>query len=219
MKTTLLFLRHGKTLYTNKFPDLTDEGKKEAGRAAEEVREVACSKNIRIISSPAERARGTAHIIAGRLEYRGGIEEQAAIRCMDSLDETAAKSLWSSFPSARAVDHAYVNDPQFELGKIVEKRSVIQFRFFAYLSKLFEDFLAGKLPDVVIIVSHYEVLWNLTTVFDFKEPLIHGEVIKLELTLFDGKGNVVEVNGVFRKHNVLFYCELPEKLFAKQFSN
>ena len=37
---TLIFLRHGKTAYTGQFPDLTDEGKEQIGKAAGEILDI-----------------------------------------------------------------------------------------------------------------------------------------------------------------------------------
>lgn len=213
-------MRHGKTAYTGQFPDLTDEGKEQIGKAAAEILDiVGKNKGVRIVSSPLPRALGTADIIAKKLGYPyGEVEHELAIRCMDFYNDDAANAIWSSFPSSRDVDRAYASDPQFEEGVAVEKRSAIRHRFFTYLGSLFERFVANKLPDVMIHTSHYEVLWNLATTFGFKEPLIHGEVIKMELSASD-KAGYLHVRATFREHSREFDCELPAELFASQFSS
>jgi broad specificity phosphatase PhoE len=214
---TLLFLRHGKTKYTGQFPDLTEEGRQEISESAKYIAGiVGQKKSVKIVSSPQPRALGTADIIATHLGLPHAVEEELAIRSMDFYDSEKANAIWTSFPNARAVDCAYANDPRFEEGTVVEKRSVIQHRFFGYLGSLFERFAADKLPDVMIHTSHYEVLWHLAATFGFKEPLIHGEVIKMELT--ENKIGDIHVRITFREYSRQFNCELPAVLFSRQFS-
>jgi broad specificity phosphatase PhoE len=215
---TLLFLRHGKTNYSGQFPDLTEEGKQEIGKAAEYIAEIVGQKTyVEIVSSPLPRALGTADIIAKRLGQHHVVEEKLAIRCMDFYDSEKANALWKDFHSARGVDCAYANDPRFEEGTIIEKRSAIQHRFWVYLGTLFERFAADKLADVTVNVTHYEVLWQLAATFGFKEPLIHGEVIKLELShLHEGR---IHVRATHREFSQEFDCRLPADLFSEQFKS
>ena len=133
---------------------------------------------------------------------------------MDFYDNEKANALWKTFPTARDVDCAYAQDPLFEEGTVIEKRSAIQHRFFSYLGTLFERFAADKLPDVSVHVSHYEVLWHLAASFGLKEPLIHGEVIKLELTR---SSDNIHVRATFREYSREFDCKLPADLFKSQF--
>lgn len=215
---TLLFLRHGKTHYTGQFPDLSDEGKREIGKAADYIAELVRQQgttDVMIVSSPAPRALGTADIIAKHLGHLHEVEHELAIRCMDFYDTDAANAIWKSFGTARQVDCAYANDPRFEEGVVIEKRSAIQYRFYGYLGSLLERFVAGKLPDIMIHTSHYEILWSLAATFGFEEPLVHGEVIKLELTPAED-GNV-HVRATFREMSREFDCKLPADLFKSQF--
>lgn len=209
---TLLFLRHGKTAYTGQFPDLTDEGKREISDAADHIAEIVGNKTfVQIVSSSAPRALGSADIINKRLGMQSVIEEEPAIRCMDFYDSEKAKAIWASFPNARAVDCAYATDSQFEEGTVIEKRSAIQHRFFNYLSTLFERFAANKSHDVSIYVSHYEVLWSLVkATIPTQEPLIHGELIELNL---DRPGVIVR----FRGYREEFDYGVLVNLFAGRF--
>lgn len=215
---TLLFLRHGKTNYTGQFPDLTNEGKREIGTAADYIAEIIGqlgTSDVQIVSSPLPRALGTADIIAKRLGHPHEVQQELAIRCMDFHDIEQGNAIWKTFPSARHVDCAYAQDPRFEEGSVLEKRSAIQHRFYTFLGSLFERFAANKLPDVSVHVSHYEVLWQLAATFGFKEPLIHGEVIKLELT---PATDHIHVRATFREFSREFECKLPADLFMGQFT-
>jgi broad specificity phosphatase PhoE len=215
---TLLFLRHGKTNYTGQFPDLTDEGKREISTAADYIAEIIGQQettDVQIVSSPLPRALGTADIIAKRLGHSHEVEQELAIRCMDFYDNEKANAIWKTFPVARDVDCAYAQDPRFEEGSVIEKRSAIQHRFFNYLGTLFERFTADRLPDVSVHVSHYEVLWYLAESFGLKEPLIHGEVIKLELTR---SSDSIHVRATFREYSREFNCKLPADLLKTQFT-
>jgi broad specificity phosphatase PhoE len=208
---TLLFLRHGKTNYTGQFPDLTDEGKREISTAADYIAKIVGSKTfVQIVSSSAPRALGSADIINKRLGLLSVVEEEAAIRRMDFYDDEKANAIWKTFPTARDVDCAYATDPRFEEGSVIEKRSAIQHRFLEYIGMLFERFTADKLSDVSIYVSHYEVLWYLAATFGLKEPLIHGEVIKLELTR---SSDSIHVRATFREYSREFDCKLAADLF------
>lgn len=212
--TDLLFFRHGKTAYTNVFPDLTDEGKRQIGVTAEEVAQIIGDREgVQIVSSPLARALGTADIVAKRLEYSREIIQEPAIRCMDFYDDVAAAETWKSFPSPRHVDRAYATDPRFEAGIVVEKRSAIEKRFFDYLGGLFNRFVSGDLPEVMIHASHFEVLFNLTVPFGFEEPLIHGEVIRLQLSSV--VSDVVQVRMTFRGQSLGFDAPTPFAAFAR----
>lgn len=212
---TLLFLRHGKTKYTGQFPDLTYEGKQEISSTAEHIAKIIEGRTfVRIVSSPLPRALGTADIIAKHLGLQA-IEEEPTIRCMDFYDNEKANAIWASFPNARGVDCAYASDPRFEEGTAIEKRSAIQHRFLMYLDTLFERFITDKLADVTVNVTHYEVLWKLAATFCLREPLIHGEVIRLDLSrASDDK--FIRVQAIFRKCTWGLNCKLPIGLFTEE---
>lgn len=213
---TLFFLRHGKTEYTNIFPDLTEEGKREAEQSADHILEIMeGSEDLKIISSPLPRALGTASIIANKLGYHSDIKEENAIRCMDFYDEEKAFAIWQSFPSARGVDKAYDTDKRFETGEYVEKRSDIKRRIFGYLRSVLEELILDNLSDFTIHVSHYEVLCNLVSIFELKEPLIHGEVIRIDLVRESSSGDTI-VKIFFRNHCEHLFLNLPRDLLSFQ---
>ena len=216
-KVKAFFLRHGKTNYTGVFPDLTGEGAHQISVAAEEIAaNIGTATDIQIISSPLPRAIGSADIIAKKLGVPPqSIKQEPALRCMDFYDADKAGAIWKSFPSARHVDLAYAGDDRFEMGDIVEKRSEIQYRFFEYLGNLIKRFNTGELPEVMIHTSHHEVLWELAASAGFEEPLIHGEVICLELSPI--RSQVVCVERVFRNRRASFLLLTPAAAFRKNF--
>jgi len=218
LKKILLFLRHGKTNYTGVFPDLTDEGKREIENTAERIARIAKGmegKTI-IVSSPTTRALGSADIIAKRLGYPSQIVKEQALRCMDFYDPEKANEIWKEFPTARDVDRAYASDPRFEKGTVIEKRSAIQYRFFAYLGTLFEKLPADDSEDIAVIVSHYELLWSLASIFHFKDPLIHGELIRLDLS-YKAVSPEIQTSILFRNCARSFNCRPPVDAFMHQF--
>ena len=212
----MLFIRHGKTAYTGQFPDLTDAGKQEIAKVADEIASIIGGRtDVKIISSPLPRALGTAEIIAKRLGHAYEVEQELAIRCMDFYDNEKAAALWAQFPNSLAIDIAYPTDPRFEEGDIVEKRSAIQYRFFKYLGELFERFDSGNLPDVMVHTCHYEVLWDLAAMLGFEKPLSHGEVIRLELSSVRPGVLCIEIH--FRGRGMSFPCGTPTSAFRMKF--
>jgi broad specificity phosphatase PhoE len=224
-KTSLLFLRHGKTAYTGQFPDLTEEGVKQIQSAAAEIAQIIqthhkAGADIQIVSSPAPRALGTADIIARHLGHPHEVEPCLDIRCMDFYDVDGANALWREFGTARDVDRAYATDPRFDTGEVIEARCNIQHRFFYYLGELFERFAEGKLPDVVIHTCHFEVLYFLASMLmgiDDTEPLIHGEIIRIGLEPGGDRHHVL-VTQVFRGHTKTNVFALPSAAFQHQFA-
>ncbi|MEY2664694.1 MAG: hypothetical protein RIT04_502 [Candidatus Parcubacteria bacterium] len=220
----LFFTRHGKTAYTGEFPDLTPEGIAQAFQVAGQIADIIARFNttdVSIISSPLPRALGTASIIASKIEYpQQAIKHEPAIRCMDFYNPEQAEMIWKSFGSARAVDIAYSDDPRFEQGFIVEKRSAIQRRFYRYLGELFERFISDDLPDVMIHTTHYEVLWQIALKAINRHnvespPLSHCELIQLDLE--EVRGLQVRTHITFRGFTDMMCFKLPSTLFGDQF--
>lgn len=193
---TIFFLRHGKTEYTGNFPDLTDTGKEEIRSSAEELHRLITkkpNKTVRIISSPAPRALGSADIIASKLGNGIKVEKEDAIRCMDFYNEKQANMIWTKFGTARDVDRAYATHPTFESGIAIERRSSIQARFEGFLQRLFLESHTIDCPDFTICTSHFEILWKLASMTrrHRTEPLSHGELIRMSVRPNDDSVSVV----------------------------
>ena len=205
---TLLFFREGNSLYTNQFPDLTHEGIKKIGRTAEEIYKIVGARtSIKLVSDPSISTMGSSRFVANRLGYPFDlVVEEPAIRCMDScVDEKTTKDFFAQFSSPEALDYAYSVDRKFESGLIVERRSDVKHRFDLYLGGVFKDFVKDKnFPQVVIYSLRFEVIHNLALPFEFKKPVQHGEVVKMDLS-YEG-GQIVNINGFFRGERKDFFC-------------
>jgi len=214
---TLLFFREGNSLYTNQFPDLTHEGIKKIGRTAEEIYKIVGARtSIKLVSDPSISTMGSSRFVANRLGYPFDlVVEQPAIRCMDSLvnvEET--KKFFAQFASPRAVDYAYGMDRRFESGLIVERRSDVKHRFCVYLGEVFENFVKDEnFPQVVVHSLRLEVICNLAMPFGSKDPIEHGEIVKMDLS-YEG-GPIVNIKSFFRGERKDFFCNPPGKIFEK----
>jgi len=177
----MLFTRHGDTLYTEVFPDLTDKGARQIRATAEEIHNIVRGRNpVVLFSSPSPRALGTASIIARRLQIP---EKEVRIEV-----------------AIRPRDHHVLKR------RSVESAGAIQDRFFTYLGRLFELFVAGKLPEVLIHVSHYEVLRTLSDSFGLGKEFHNGELVRLDLSESTVKKGGVHVHAMFRQRTREFEC-------------
>lgn len=222
MRTTLTYSRHGKTDYTGLFPDLTPKGKEEMQQTARAISDIAVGIEepvgaIEFHCSPLPRALGSMDFVTSALGYRNtDVIIDRSLRCMDFLDQEGARVLFQeTFASARDIDRIYDLDPRFEEGTIVERRSDVRTRMFGYLGKIFDRFVSGNMPRLLVGISHYETLYHLISRFDDPEPLLHGEIIRLDLD--DPVGQVVPVTLGFRGKIERLSISLSTDLFAKQF--
>lgn len=182
---TLIFLRHGRTRYSQYFPDLTDEGRTDIKSAAMGILKLIPSdcSSVSMVSSPLPRTLGSAEIIADEIGFPfREVRIEPRLRCMDIYDHQRAQRLWEEFGETVAdTDGAYRHHEIFETGEIVERRSVVQLRFGDYLEECFKTHLEfGNLPDFTIHTTHFEILWKLAMAVDLPQ-LVHGELVILHL--------------------------------------
>lgn len=214
---TLIFLRHGDTEYTEKFPDLTEKGKRQAEEAVLKIKEIIkeeAPNEIYLTSSTRQRAKGVASIIAKHIPCTVCPDEDL-IRDMDLYDKEEVLEYWNSFGSHIEAAKRYPTDPWFESGEHAERRTDIEGRFISYLTILLSQYEDGSLPDVSIHVSHFEVLWKLIEKFYLQEPLGHCEPIVIQIseeekdvdicTYFRGSSFSYTVNSVYEFLERQFY--------------
>lgn len=196
----MIFLRHGRTQYTQHFPDLTEEGKGDIESAAEGILKLIPSdcSSISMVSSPLPRTLGSAEIIADKIGFPfREVRIEPRLRCMDIYKPEEAIQLWQQFGEGVAgSDGAYRHHEIFETGEIVERRSSVQQRFGNYLEECFSTHLElGNLPDFTIHPTHFEILWKLAMVVDLPQ-LVHGELVIVRLN--EKSGGVLPVEVCFR---------------------
>ncbi|MSR71343.1 MAG: histidine phosphatase family protein [Candidatus Taylorbacteria bacterium] len=180
---TLLFGRHGDSVYTNVYPDLTSEGERTMAETALEMHTILgnCSE-IEIIASPQPRAQGSADIIAREFGYSREVGIEPHIRCNDIFDEQMKVSPWKGYGEGEDLLRSYETHPDFESGEKLERRSEVQRRFAWYLDSLGGNLIRDGLMDVTIHITHFEVLWRLARIISpIGRPLGNGEFIEIKL--------------------------------------
>ncbi len=188
----LIFLRHGQSFYKDVFPDLTDEGREGARQAAKRISAVVFGQRVKIISSPSPRALGTAAILGANI-YQDGVSinfynhKDELIRPMDKYDPPTLDKYWNSFPTLAMTDMDYMTNPMFETGEIAEKQSSIKIRLKAFLDKAIKFLMEDENIDVLIAVSHTEVLSWLTFHHGIKETIKNCEEV---IIYFDEKNKI-----------------------------
>lgn len=153
------FVRHGKTNYTNVFPDLTDEGKEDVLQLSQSMRKwvhdiQATQDGIIYISSPMARAQGTAHLIRSMLGDHSPIYDHDKLRSMDIRDGARAKEVFASLPKGYI---SYESVPAFRDEKIFETVTEVSTRAMELLKEL-PGILDKSAAEAAVVVSHYEVL-------------------------------------------------------------
>lgn len=206
--STIIFLRHGETDYTDVFPDLTQKGIGNAERAGNMILKIMREndvKSTRIISSPYARTMGTATCIAKRINFSGKIKEEPQIRASDFYDREVAISYWNSKGDSVVSAKNYLIDPWFNTGIYVEKRDDVASRFANFTKDLLWEVTSGESFDLTIVVSHFECLWKLVEKFGFQEPISYCELVVLEIGSIS---NSISLTGYYRGSSLSFECEL-----------
>lgn len=164
-----IFVRHGKSEYTGKLPDLTPEGIAQVRAGAREVKPVTdCYQRLYAYSSPAQRAIGTAMEFLDEIGRPCvNIEKVDDIRPVDIYDFPRFIAAISD-PNYHREYEAYMlkeefDDPNPET-RFCEPRSLIEQRVLRYLlrgvDEVAERFEDGE-PLCSIHSAHFETLSRL----------------------------------------------------------
>jgi hypothetical protein len=122
----------------------------------------------------------------------------------------------SAHPSGEAIDYSKPGVWD-KVESALESRSDIAYRFYAFLGKVFEQCAQGTLVDVLICVTHLEVLWDYVQPYNSDEfPLAPGEIIRLDLDR-DPETGTIRVSTLFRGDTYHRTCRSPNNLFMQQF--
>lgn len=173
-KSSLIFIRHGKSSYENIFPDLTEEGIEQVKKSAEGLKPfIDQYQTVHVFSSPAVRAKGSAWVFLNVI----GRSEQAITEVPD-LSPVKIKD----FPNFLAVLNkpgylreyeAWLRDPildspEYELS---EKRSEVNRRALRFLSSFALNGFEQKTPECSFYFTHFEIMSNyLNAVYNHPKP-------------------------------------------------
>jgi hypothetical protein len=179
-------------MYTDIFPDLTEDGAREARRAIRFICKHANGLPFVFDSSPSPRAKGTTFTMINDVCHPVGFTVDPRIGDAVVFDQEVMRERFNRLlkVGSNHLSMAYETDPICEAGIAIESRSSVRARFYGYLECLFKyDFLPenGRARNKCIVcTSHYEDLFNLvkdifTLDYEIDKPLQYGEVIMIEV--------------------------------------
>lgn len=206
----MLCVRHSKTNYTEVFPDLTVEGIKHVRNFTNpRVKHWMTEHDIEpakldVISSPAQRARGTAALITSAIDPNILVTAQNGIDAMKWRDKERCFDACKGLLGKGYID--YETESIFADPKLFETPDEVRVRWYTFFSRYIKTAMDSESPRPVILVSHYEVLCNITRdlfgIIASKETALgHGECIAL--SIYSSRNpHEVYLSGVFRGHEV-----------------
>lgn len=218
-KLQLLCIRHGKTNYTDVFPDLTNEG-------MEHVRSVANTEipkwidtysiprdGLIVVSSPAPRAHGTASVIMEELGHTSPIILKDELGPTKWEDVERCKIALRGFSGVGYIN--YETEPVFADPELFETPGEVRARFYTFLAHYINIAFDAPQPLHGILVSHYESLCNITRdvfgiVASEKTALQYVEPIALSIALTNDS-RYVYIAGTFRERKSHSLFDLVEQ--------
>lgn len=204
----ITLLRHGRTDYTEKGLDLTDEGEAHSRQVAEksvlpwlDVLQVR-RQDLSIITSPAARAKGTGTVISQVVGNDRGIVVYEVLKPMAWRDPVRALAILGDMKKRGGyidyeTEKCFADSSIFETHKEVKER---WHKFFAqYITSLTHR---TEMCRATVLVAHYELLCNVVhdlfgVVSSEATALQHTEPIFLSLHRTDD-ANLILVEGKFR---------------------
>ena len=209
-------LRHGRTDYTEKGLDLTDEGEAHSREVAEkcvlpwldalQVRR----QDMSIITSPAARAKGTGTVISQVVGNDRGIVVYDILKPMAWRDATRARTILGEMKK-RGGYIDYETEACFADASLFETHSEVKERWYKFFAQYVTSVLhRTEMRRATVLVAHYELLCNVTrdlfgVVSSETKALQHTEPICLSLHRTDDP-NLILVEGKFRDMvNFLLY--------------
>jgi broad specificity phosphatase PhoE len=218
LKTTVYFLRHGKSVYTGALPDLTEEGVRQAAVAAQKIEADGPLGTTQVLYSPQPRAVGTAHIIATMLNVDvENMESVHELRCTDFFTKAGVALPWPIYPDEESLERAYMEHPRFDIGHDFERRCDVRARFFEWFRLLCWQYKMRRVPQTLIVVSHFEMLYNLLGNFPRGATLGNAELIKVEL--MHSRGEEIDIATTFRDMRHVVNCESPFHKLREKFGH
>ncbi len=193
-KLIVNLIRHGESSYKGIFPDLTEEGKKQARRIAVELKNSISNEKVIIWMSPAQRAKGTVGIILRELGKNGiGILKRSTIpslRAIKVYDKEFVFGLWTkAMARGESPDELYLNHEVFdgEKNDKVETRKQIERRMYRLINSLnlfFKGMFQGERIRIICI-THFEMINPIITQI-FREIVAPTPGENLEISFYNG---------------------------------
>lgn len=195
----LTLTRHSKTNYTEKYPDLTDEGIEVAGDKAHTIakrnKEKKTQHKRTYISSPNPRAQATADIIKTAIgDSKKQTRTSKSIRAMDFPNWEKTFEIFEELQGGKddptLVQRVYETDDRFENNpETIEPRSSVRKRAMRALEYLIRSFDKENNNDHdvphIFATSHFEVINPIVAdVFDLDSQGgdLFGHVEDVEIT-------------------------------------
>ncbi len=214
-------MRHGETRYTGVFPDLTDEGVQQATRAANVDAAYWMRRNrihhddLRIVSSPAPRAHGTADIAAKVLRHPYSIALDSELGPMAWRDTARAKAALGGLSGRGYID--YETEPTFGDPEIFETQSEMRERWASCFARYIADASRRRTPTNYAWFSHYEVLCHpvreiFGVIASRETALRYAESIELSVRRMSR--DVFHVSGRFRDLERVSLFDIENRTFS-----
>jgi broad specificity phosphatase PhoE len=166
---------------------------------------------LKIYTSPAARAYGTAGNIAEIIKHQGILVPTNEIGPMEQRDSDRATLVYEKL-RAGSEYVSYEQEPAFLDSTIFEPPTEVRARWYRFLAAhLCRALHSG--PRHAILVSHYEVLSNLVRdVFGIEATqateLQHAEPIYLSVSQYDNASGLVVITGKFRDQEAVATFDL-----------
>lgn len=165
LNADIITVRHGKTEYSEKGIDLTDEGIIETKALARELAPTLSKyDNIIVVSSPLARTKGTAKIFLDEVGIVCEPRIMATIRCVD-IHDILAFSSFSKQNSTSVYGEMWFNHPDLaEDSEFAEGRNSVNQRAFSFLRHMssFISRIAKEHNQSICLLAftHFEIATN-----------------------------------------------------------
>lgn len=216
----LFCIRHGKSGYTDIFPDLTQDGVAQVTKAVNErlllwlENHNINKNNLTLTSSNAPRALGTSHIIKKVSGIKKRIRPKKELAPMKWRNPEKCRKALNGLHGRGYID--YETEPIFADSALFETVIEMRERWYGHFSELIMLAQGKHIPPNRIIVSHYEVLCPIVSDFfeiiaSEKTALDNAETIELEV--YQDPYGVIIVSGFFRSIHKVAKFDLDSKEF------
>lgn len=208
----LVLVRHGEPRYTENYPDLTDEGVRQAQQAGRAVQGIINGRAVPVIfhTSPAARALGTMNFLQETIGSMAPANILQDLRPLDVRDQAFARQYWGDNPKIN-----YFKDPIFSASTPFEPRHQIGDRWHEYWGTQCCRASTAETPLIVIAVTHYEIMAPIVRAFfadeEDKEELNYAEIVRAQIAPVNE--NQLHIRIIFRDKTAEGYYGLKTMRF------